>query len=109
MTQLWVSLVVKLVTTRVAYLINKPLHIFIHSTIIYELISLEHPYKHLPAECLIWQVGQGRTQSVTLLPKGRFRNIIHSCWRGNPHRRPSFTELLVILEETVSCDLALSS
>lgn len=80
-------------------------HPFILRTIVYELMSLEQPYKHLQAECLIWQVGQGRTQSVALLPKGRFRNIITSCWRENADRRPSFTELLVVLEETVSCDL----
>lgn len=64
-------------------------------------MSLEHAYKHLPAECVIWRVGQGRTQPVTLLPKGRFRNIINSCWREGPQKRPTFTQLLVILEETV--------
>ena len=40
------------------------------STIVYELMSLEHAYKHLPAECVIWRVGQGKMQPVTLLPKG---------------------------------------
>ena len=64
-------------------------------------MSLEHAYKHLPAECVIWRVGQGKMQPVTLLPKGRFRNIISSCWRENPQKRPSFTQLLVVLEETV--------
>ena len=64
-------------------------------------MSLEHPYKHLPVECVIWRVGQGKTQPVTLLPKGRFRNIINSCWRESPQKRPNFTQLLVILEETV--------
>ena len=71
------------------------------STIVYELMSLDYPYKHLPTECVIWRVGQGKTQPVTLLPKGRFRNIINSCWRESPQKRPSFTQLLVILEETV--------
>lgn len=87
------------------WFISDIINAFILRTIVYELMSLEQPYKYLQAECLIWQVGQGRTQSVALLPKGRFRNIITSCWRENMDRRPSFTELLVVLEETVSFDL----
>jgi hypothetical protein len=72
-------------------------------------VSLEPAYKHLPAECVIWRAGKGKTQPVTLLPKGRFRNIINSCWRESPQKRPTFTQILVTLEETVSLTIMINN
>ena len=73
-----------------------PLPPFPCSTIVYELVTLEHPFSTLPLHSLIWQVGQGATQSLTKLPKGRFKSITAQCWRENPALRPTFDDILTI-------------
>lgn len=71
-------------------------------TIIYELMMLEYPYKCLPLQTRIWRVGKGDLQALTLVPKGRLRNIIWRCWVESPLCRPSFKELLATIEQDVS-------
>ena len=79
-----------------------PLPPFPCSTIVYELVTLEHPFSTLPLHSLIWQVGQGATQSLTKLPKGRFKSITAQCWRENPALRPTFDDILATIEQNVS-------
>ena len=79
-----------------------PLPPFPCSTIVYELVTLEHPFSTLPLHSLIWQVGQGATQSLTKLPKGRFKSITAQCWRENPALRPTFDDILATIEQNMS-------
>ena len=79
-----------------------PLPLFPCSTIVYELVTLEHPFSTLPLHSLVWQVGQGDTQSLTKLPKGRFKSITAQCWRENPALRPTFDDILTTIEQNVS-------
>ena len=72
------------------------------STIVYELVTLEYPFSTLPLHSLIWQVGQGATQPLTKLPKGRFKSITAQCWRENPALRPTFNDILAFIEQNVS-------
>ena len=71
-------------------------------TIVYELVTLEHPFATLPLHSLIWQVGQGATQPLTKLSKGRFKSITAQCWRENPTLRPTFNDILAFIEQNVS-------
>ena len=73
----------------------------IHSTIAYELMTLEFPYKHLPLECLIFRAGCGETQSLELISNRHFKTTISKCWNPIPQHRPSFKELVTSLEQNV--------
>ena len=73
----------------------------IHSTIAYELMTLEFPYKHLPLECLIFRAGCGETQSLELISNRHFRTTISKCWNPIPQHRPSFKDLVTSLEQNV--------
>ncbi len=74
------------------------------STLIYELVNLQKPFQSVPAEAVIWRVGRGECQSLTLVPKGRLRTLISRCWAEQPSSRPSFKELLTTLEQNVSIE-----
>lgn len=68
--------------------------IFAFGSIVYELVTLEKPFKNASLLNLIWQVGNGACQPLSLLPRGRFKGIISHCWYENPSKRPSFKEIL---------------
>ena len=63
---------------------------------------LEYPYKSFSLETQIWRVGKGETQGLTLLPRGQLRSIIACCWKENLQHRPTFKDILVIIEHDVS-------
>ena len=71
-------------------------------TIVYELMSLEHPYKSYPLETQIWRVGKGKVQGLMLLARGQLRSVIARCWKETPDHRPGFKDILAMLEQDVS-------
>ena len=68
--------------------------VFAFGTIVYELVTLEKPFKNASLLNLIWQVGNGVCQSLSLLPRGRFKGIISHCWSESHSKRLSFKEIL---------------
>ena len=75
---------------------------YFHSTLVYELVLLGKPFKNVPRECVIWRVGSGRLQPLSLLPRDRLRGIIQRCWKLNPDSRPTFKTILSDVEQNVS-------
>ena len=73
--------------------------IFAFGTITYELVTMNKPFKSTPLVSQIWQVGNGKCQPLTLLPRSRFRSIIHRCWRDFQTKRPSFVDILASVED----------
>ena len=72
------------------------------STIVYELMMLEYPYKSCPLMTQIWLVGTGKVQELVRLPKGKLRSIIARCWKETPNHRPTFKDILANIEHDVS-------
>ena len=77
-------------------------------TIIYELMALEQPYKSFPLETQIWRVGMGKVQELILLPRSQLRSLIARCWKEPPSHRPSFKEILNMLEQDVSVQASMA-
>ena len=73
-----------------------------HSTLLYELVLLGKPFKNVSRECVIWRIGSGRFQPLSLLPRDRLRGIIQRCWRLSPESRPTFKSILTDVEQNVS-------
>ena len=71
-------------------------------TLLYELVALEKPFKCVPRESVVWQVGTGQFQPLSLLPRDRLRGIIQRCWRLQPESRPTFKDILTDVEQNVS-------
>ena len=86
----------------VCYLFSLPSFPFVHSTLLYELVLLGKPFKNVSRECVIWRVGSGRFQPLSLLPRDRLRGIIQRCWQLSPESRPTFKSILTDVEQNVS-------
>ena len=73
-----------------------------YSTIVYEMVTKSLPFYKTPGELIIWEVGNNRCQSLSLMHDGKLKDIVQACWFPNPELRPSFKELLGTLEQNVS-------
>lgn len=73
-----------------------------YSTLLYELILIGKPFRNATRECVIWRVGNGCLQPLTLLPRDRLRGIIQRCWQLSPDSRPTFKDILTDVEQNVS-------
>ena len=83
--------------------------VFAYGTLTYELVSLELPFKDVPLIDIIWCVGNGHHQQLTLLSKGRFRSVITRCWNQHSIRRPTFKEVLTSIQDDVVLPLSYNS
>ena len=79
-----------------------PLPPFSLSTIVYEMVTVSRPFRATPGELIVWEVGNGRCQSLHHMNPGKLRDIIKHCWTSGPEYRPTFKELLSTLEHNVS-------
>lgn len=75
--------------------------VFAFGTLLYELVLLCKPFKNVSRECLIWRVGSGHLQPLSLLPRDRLRGIIQRCWQLSPDSRPTFKNILSDVEQNV--------
>ena len=71
-------------------------------TIVYEMVTTKRPFPATPGELIIWNVGNGRCQSLHHMNAGKLRDVVQSCWSHDPELRPSFKELLCTFEHNVS-------
>lgn len=68
-------------------------------TVWYEMCSGSWPFKKLIPEAIIWQVGKGVKQSLANIDVSReVKDSLTMCWAFDPEKRPTFSELLRILE-----------
>ncbi|CAG7725228.1 unnamed protein product [Allacma fusca] len=77
-------------------------------TVWYELLCGEWPYKGLPPEAIIWQVGSGIRQPLPTLFSRDVKEILLMCWSSKPEDRLDFTRLLKTLEKLPKKRLARS-
>ncbi|XP_064612266.1 kinase suppressor of Ras 2-like [Liolophura sinensis] len=73
--------------------------VYAFGTVWYELLTGEWPFKKMPAETIIWQVGRGLKQSLSNVQASRdVKDVLMICWTYKPSDRPDFSRLLKALE-----------
>ena len=83
--------------------------VFAFGTLAYELVTLKLPFKDVPLINLIWLVGNGNHQPLTLLSRDIFRSVITHCWNQHLIRRPTFKEVLTSLKDDIMLPLSYTS
>lgn len=72
--------------------------VYAFGTVWYELLCGEWPFKQLPRESIIWQVGRGIKQSLCHIITSRdVKDILMDCWAFKPDDRPEFSQILKAL------------
>nr|XP_040125092.1 kinase suppressor of Ras 1 isoform X2 [Ictidomys tridecemlineatus] len=82
-----------------------------HRTVWYELQARDWPFKHQPAEALIWQIGSGEGMKRILASVSlgkEVTEILSACWAFDLQERPSFSLLMDMLEKLPKLNRRLS-
>ena len=70
------------------------------STVWYELLYGEWPFKGQPPEVILWQVGRGMKPSLNNLQASKdVKDLLMICWDFHAYRRPEFSKLLETLSK----------
>ncbi|KAL3866085.1 hypothetical protein ACJMK2_043423 [Sinanodonta woodiana] len=84
------------------YTCDRATDIFSYGTISFEVLSGHFPCQYCCPEGVIWQVCNGKRQSMASLKVGReLKSLIQCCWNQIPESRPSFTDIGHLLNEKV--------
>ncbi|XP_020029624.1 kinase suppressor of Ras 1 isoform X5 [Castor canadensis] len=90
---------------------SKAADVYAFGTVWYELQARDWPFKHQPAEALIWQIGSGegvrRILASVSLGK-EVSEILSACWAFDLQERPSFSLLMDMLEKLPKLNRRLS-
>ncbi|XP_008819819.1 kinase suppressor of Ras 1 isoform X1 [Nannospalax galili] len=90
---------------------SKAADVYAFGTVWYELQARDWPFKHQPAEALIWQIGSGegvkRVLASVSLGK-EVSEILSACWAFDLQERPSFSLLMDMLEKLPKLNRRLS-
>nr|XP_034361893.1 kinase suppressor of Ras 1 isoform X3 [Arvicanthis niloticus] len=90
---------------------SKAADVYAFGTVWYELQARDWPFKHQPAEALIWQIGSGegvrRVLASVSLGK-EVGEILSACWAFDLQERPSFSLLMDMLEKLPKLNRRLS-
>lgn len=85
--------------------------VYAFGTIWYELQARDWPLKNQPVEAIIWQVGSGEGVQ-NLLAQISFgkeiTEILSTCWCYDPRERPTFSQLMDMLEKLPKLNRRLS-
>lgn len=83
--------------------------VYAFGTVWYELLCGEFPYRKVPAESVIWQVGRGMKPTLANLQAPRdVKDILMVCWAFQADDRKDFAALLGLLERLPKKRLARS-
>ncbi|XP_055476110.1 kinase suppressor of Ras 1 isoform X2 [Psammomys obesus] len=90
---------------------SKAADVYAFGTVWYELQARDWPFKHQPAEALIWQIGSGegvrRVLASVSLGK-EVGEILSACWAFDLQERPGFGQLMDMLEKLPKLNRRLS-
>ncbi|XP_047399309.1 kinase suppressor of Ras 1 isoform X2 [Sciurus carolinensis] len=90
---------------------SKAADVYAFGTVWYELQARDWPFKHQPAEALIWQIGSGEGMKRVLasISLGKeVTEILSACWAFDLQERPSFSLLMDMLEKLPKLNRRLS-
>lgn len=73
--------------------------VYAFGTVWYELLNGCWPFESQPPESIIWQTGHGIKQSLgSIRGSKEVKDLLIMCWAYKPAERPSFSQLLKVLE-----------
>ncbi|KAM5273745.1 kinase suppressor of Ras 1 isoform 2-T2 [Ctenodactylus gundi] len=90
---------------------SKAADVYAFGTVWYELQARDWPFKHQPAEALIWQIGSGEGMKRVLASVSlgkEVSEILSACWAFDLQERPSFSLLMDMLEKLPKLNRRLS-
>ncbi|KAK8836215.1 hypothetical protein M9Y10_039847 [Tritrichomonas musculus] len=80
------------------YCYSKASDVYAYSILLYQMITLKKPYEGFSFFQLIRNVPKGiRPQFIDDVPSC-FRKLIERCWNNDPDKRPTFDEIVHLLE-----------
>uniref|UniRef100_A0A914BXZ3 Uncharacterized protein n=1 Tax=Acrobeloides nanus TaxID=290746 RepID=A0A914BXZ3_9BILA len=82
-------------------LLTEKSDVYAFGTIWYELLAYDFPFPKSHPDSLVYQVGRGMKTPLTNLNTTikEAKMILMQCWAYQPHERPSFSEVRVLLEK----------
>ncbi|XP_074645915.1 mitogen-activated protein kinase kinase kinase 10-like [Tubulanus polymorphus] len=79
---------------------SKSSDVWSYGVVLWELLTGETPYKGIDALAVAYGVGVNKlTLPIPSTCPAAFARLLDSCWHPEPHERPTFREILEILEE----------
>ena len=73
--------------------------VYAFGTVWYELLYNEWPFRNQPVESIIWQVGCGVKQTLSVVASPRdVKSILMTCWAFRPQDRPEFQQIMHALD-----------
>ncbi|KAF5916116.1 hypothetical protein HPG69_003190, partial [Diceros bicornis minor] len=90
---------------------SKAADVYAFGTVWYELQARDWPFKNQAAEALIWQIGSGEGMKRVLASVSlgkEVTEILSACWALDLQERPSFTQLMDMLERLPKLNRRLS-
>jgi len=73
--------------------------VFSFAIVLWELVTSKIPYENLTPLQAALSVRQGFRLEIPLSVHPRLSKLIQRCWEENPHTRPTFSEIIVELED----------
>lgn len=72
--------------------------VYAFALIVYEIITLEEPFKNLLYFQLLYKLQQGYRPEFNNPINEAYKELIEKCWAQDPSKRPSFDEILIQLK-----------
>ncbi|KAI4381809.1 hypothetical protein MLD38_007848 [Melastoma candidum] len=74
--------------------------VFSFGIVLWELLTGELPYAYLtPLQAAVGVVQKGLRPTIPENANPKFAELLQRCWKQNPAKRPSFSEILEILQQ----------
>ncbi|CAH1791935.1 unnamed protein product, partial [Owenia fusiformis] len=79
---------------------SKSSDIWSYGVVLWELLTGETPYKNIDTLAVAYGVAVNKlTLPIPSTCPDQFAKLLEDCWNPEPHERPTFRELLAVLEE----------
>jgi sterile alpha motif and leucine zipper-containing kinase AZK len=78
--------------------------VYSYSVVLWEILTCEVPFKGLEGLQVAWLVVKGERLTVPQSCPLSFANLMQRCWEAEPHKRPTFKQILEDLESMLNND-----
>lgn len=72
--------------------------VYAFGILLYEMITLEKPYKKIPYYQILFSVINNKRPEFNVYVPNCYKKLIEKCWHNDAEKRPTFNEIVDILE-----------